>query len=296
MSTNTDKITIPALRAMKRDGRKISCLTAYDYPTARLLDRVGIELILVGDSAAMCVLGHDSTLTITMDEMVTLCAAVSRGADNAFVVGDLPFMSYQPSDRDAVLNAGRLMAEGAVDAVKLEGGERMADRVSAITDAGIPCVGHVGLTPQSYTQLGGYRSQGRTAESALQLVRDAEALEAAGAFLLVVEAVPEEIGAEITRRLSIPVLSVGGGPSCDGQLVTLHDMLGLFDAFTPRFVRRYAEVGEVMLDAFARYRADVRTGNFPGPEHQYPISEDELKVFHDALAASGDRSKPSEDG
>lgn len=286
MSTKAQKVTIPTLRGMKRDGEKISCLTAYDYPTARLLDRVGIDLILVGDSAAMCVLGHESTLTITVDEMVTLCAAVSRGAERAFVVGDLPFMSYQPSDRDAVLNAGRLMAEGAVDAVKLEGGERMAARVSAITDAGVPVVGHVGLTPQSYTQLGGYRSQGRTAESALQLVRDAEALERAGAFLLVAEAVPAEVGTEITERLSIPVLSVGAGASCDGQLVTLHDMLGLFDAFTPRFVRRYAEVGDVMSDAFTRYRDDVRSGAFPGPEHQYPISDEELEAFRSGLAGA----------
>ncbi len=281
------KITIPTLLEMKAKGEKISFLTAYDYPTARLEDEAGIEMILVGDSAAMCLLGHETTLTITMDEMVTLSRAVTRGAEHAFVVGDLPYMSYQPSDRDAVINAGRLLSEGAVDAVKLEGGRRMAGRVRAITDAGIPVMGHIGLTPQSHTQIGGYRSQGRSADAALALVGDALALEEAGAFALLVEAVPAEVAEVITKRLTIPVLSIGAGNACDGQLLIVHDLLGLFEAFTPRFVRRYANVAEVMRTAFTEYRDEVRGGHFPGPEHQYPIKGDELALFHAAVEAEG---------
>lgn len=277
------KITIPRLFGMKERGEKITFLTAYDYPTARLQDQAGVEMILVGDSAAMCVLGHETTLAITMDEMVTLSRAVTRGVRSAFVVGDLPYMSYQPSDRDAVVNAGRLLSEGHVDAVKLEGGARMADRVTAITDAGIPVMGHIGLTPQSHTQIGGFRAQGRSADSAIRLVRDAEALERAGAFSLLVEAVPAEVAEIIARRTTIPVLSIGAGPACDGQLLIVHDMLGLFEAFTPRFVRRYANLSEVMAGAFASYRDDVRSGRFPGPEHQYPITADELGALHAEL-------------
>ena len=279
------KVTIPHLQKMKAKGEKISFLTAYDYPTARLEDEAGIDMILVGDSAAMCMLGHDTTLAITMSEMVTLSGAVTRGSKTAFVVGDLPFMSYQPSDRDAVVNAGLLMSEGGVDAVKLEGGTRVVDRVSAVTNAGIPVMGHIGLTPQSYTQLGGYRSQGRSADAALRLVEDAEALEAAGAFSLLIEAVPEEVAGLIAQRLSIPVLSIGAGGGCDGQLLIVHDLLGLFEAFTPRFVRRYANLSDVMLKAFTQYRDEVKAGDFPGPEHQYPISVDELEALRSGLEA-----------
>lgn len=280
------KVTIPHLFGMKERGEKISFLTAYDYPTARLQDEAGIEMILVGDSAAMCVLGHDTTLSITMDEMVTLSRAVTRGARHAFVVGDMPYMSYQPSDREAIVNAGRLLAEGAVDAVKLEGGARMADRIRAITDAGIPVMGHIGLTPQSYTQLGGFRSQGRNLESALQLVRDAEAVQEAGAFSVLVEAVPQEVAEAIVDRLDIPVLSIGAGSACDGQLLIAHDILGLFDAFTPRFVRRYTNLGAVMLEAFAEYRQEVRSGDFPAPEHQYSIPREELEAFRAEVATA----------
>ncbi|MEM7414315.1 MAG: 3-methyl-2-oxobutanoate hydroxymethyltransferase [Gemmatimonadota bacterium] len=279
MSEQRRKITIPHLLGMKERGEKISFLTAYDFPTARLEDEAGIEMILVGDSAAMCMLGHDTTLTITMNEMVTFSRAVTRGARYAFVVGDMPYMSYQPSDRDAVLNAGRLLSDGAVDAVKLEGGERMAPRVRAITEAGIPVMGHIGLTPQAHTQLGGFRSQGRTTDSALQLIRDAVAVEEAGAFSILVEAVPQEIAAAIRERLSIPVLSIGAGGDCDGQLLIVHDLLGLFEAFTPRFVRRYANLSQEMTAAFTRYRDEVRSGHFPGPEHQYPIPAGELEDF-----------------
>ena len=286
MADKRRKVTVLDLLEMKRCGRKISFLTAYDYPTARLEDEAGIEMILVGDSAAMCMLGHETTLTITMEEMVTFSAAVARGAKHAFVVGDLPYMSYQPSDRDAVINAGRLMASGGVDAVKLEGGRRMTGRVAAIAEAGIPVMGHIGLTPQSYTQQGGFRAQGRSAEAAIELVRDAEALEAAGAFALLVEAVPPEVGEVITRRLSIPVLSIGAGSGCDGQLLIVHDLLGLFAAFTPKFVRRYADLSGALVDAFTRYREDVVSQEFPGPEHTYPISGVELDRFHSMLEAS----------
>lgn len=279
MGSKRRKVTIPELQRMKERGEKISFLTAYDYPTARLEDEAGIEMILVGDSAAMCMLGHDTTLPITMDEMVTFCRAVTRGARYAFVVGDLPFMSYQPSDRDAVVNAGRLLAEGGADAVKLEGGRRILDRVRAISDAGIAVMGHIGLTPQSQSQLGGFRSQGRRADAALELLRDAADIEEAGAFALLIEAVPAEVGEAITQRLSIPVLSIGAGSGCDGQLLIVHDMLGLFDAFQPRFVRRYAQVGTVMTEAFCAYREDVKTGRFPEPRHQYPIPDEELASF-----------------
>ena len=285
MSDGRRKITIPELHAMKARGEKITFLTAYDYQTARLQDEAGIEMILVGDSAAMCVLGHTTTLAITMEEMITFSRAVARGSRYAFVVGDLPYMSYQPSNRDAVLNAGALMSRAGVDAVKLEGGERMVDRIAAISDAGVPVMGHIGLTPQSYTQLGGFKSQGRTAENALELVRDAQAVERAGAFAILVEAVPDEVAAAITKCLSIPVLSIGAGGACDGQLLIVHDLLGLFDAFTPRFVRRYADVSGVMSTAFEEFRSEVRAGQFPGPEHRYPISARELERFRAMMGA-----------
>lgn len=287
MSERRRKTTLHTLRRMKEQGEKITFLTAYDYPTARLEDEAGIDMILVGDSAAMCMLGHETTLTVTMDEMITFSRAVTRGSRYAFVVGDLPYMSYQTSDRDAIANAGRMMSAGGVDAVKLEGGRRMVDRVAAISDAGIPVMGHIGLTPQAHTQLGGFRSQGRDAASALALVRDAEALEEAGACSLLVEAVPAEVGEVITRRLSIPVLSIGAGAACDGQLLIVHDLLGLFDAFTPKFVRRYANVAEVASSAFACYREDVRAGRFPGSEHQYPMPDEELASFRGELEELG---------
>ena len=283
MSEKQQKITIPHINEMKRKGEKISFLTAYDYPTALLEDRAGIEMILVGDSAAMCLLGHETTLPITMDEMITLSSAVTRATQHAFVIGDMPYMSYQPSDQVAVQNAGRFMSEAGVDAVKLEGGVRMADRVAAITDGGIPVMGHIGLTPQSYTQQGGLRSQGKDVESALQLIRDAEAIEEAGAFAILIEAVPAEVAELIKERVSIPVLSIGAGGACDGQLLIVHDILGLFEAFTPRFVRRYANLSEIMSEAFTSYRDEVRSGDFPGHEHQYPISEEELEALRSSL-------------
>jgi 3-methyl-2-oxobutanoate hydroxymethyltransferase len=272
---------------MRRKGEKISFLTAYDYPTALLEDRAGIELILVGDSAAMCLLGHETTLQITMDEMITLASAVTRAALCAFVIGDMPYMSYQPSNQEAVRNAGRFMSEARVDAVKLEGGVRMVDRIAAITGAGIPVMGHIGLTPQSSSQMGGLRSQGRDMESALRLIRDAEAIEEAGAFALLIEAVPAEVGEMITKQAGIPVLSIGAGGACDGQLLIVHDILGLFEAFTPRFVRRYANLSATMSEAFSAYRNEVRSGAFPGPEHQYPIPPEELEALRSGLEWKG---------
>lgn len=273
------KVTIPTLQAMKRAGEKITFLTAYDYPTARLQDRAGIEMILVGDSAAMCMLGHPTTLPVTMDQMITFTAAVTRAVERALVVGDMPFGSYQVSPSEAVRNASRFMAEGGAEAVKLEGGVRQVPAARAIVAAGIPVMGHIGLTPQAASQLGGYRSQGRDAETALRLLEDAEALQEAGAFAILLEAMPAEVGGRITEHLRIPVLSIGAGPHCDGQLLIVHDILGLFEAFTPRFVKRYAEVGKVMEEAFRSYLADVKDGTFPAAEHQYPLPEEERIRF-----------------
>jgi 3-methyl-2-oxobutanoate hydroxymethyltransferase len=270
--TGRPKVTLNTLREMKARQEPITWLTAYDYPTARVMDQVGIDMILVGDSLGMTVLGHESTLPVTMDQMVTFTAAVSRAVGSTFVVGDMPFLSYQADVADAIRNAGRLMAEGGADAVKLEGGARMAPAVEAITAAGIPVIGHIGLTPQSASQLGGYRAQGRTEEAAKRLADDAEALERAGAVALLVECVPPETTALIVDRVDMLVLGLGSGPACDGQLLIVHDMLGLFDRFTPKFVKRYAELGAAMREAFAEYQGDVKHGRFPGPEHAYSMS------------------------
>ena len=270
---NTNKVTLTTLRTMKEQGEPISWLTAYDYPTAQLMDAAGIDMLLVGDSLGMTVLGFETTLPVTMDHMVTFTAAVSRGAERAFVVGDMPFLSYQAEPSEAVRNAGRLMAEGSADAVKLEGGERMAGAIAAITDAGIPVLGHIGLTPQSASQLGGYRAQGRTGEAAAALARDARAIEDAGAVALLVECVPPAAAHEILDAVSIPVLGLGSGVECDGQLLIVHDMLGLFDRFTPKFVKRYADVGDAMRAAFESYGAEVKSRSFPSDEHAYTMSE-----------------------
>jgi 3-methyl-2-oxobutanoate hydroxymethyltransferase len=270
---NKDKVTLSTLRAMKEQGEPITWLTAYDHPTASVMDAAGIDMILVGDSLGMTVLGFDSTLPVTMDHMVTFTAAVSRGAERAFVVGDMPFLSYQADDADAVRNAGRLMSEGAADAVKLEGGERMAGPIRAITDAGIPVLGHIGLTPQSASQLGGYRAQGRTQEAAEELARDARAIEEAGAVGLLVECVPPAAARQVLDAVDIPVLGLGSGLECDGQLLIVHDMLGLFDRFVPKFVKRYAELGDGMRTAFETYAAEVKAREFPAEEHFYTMSD-----------------------
>jgi 3-methyl-2-oxobutanoate hydroxymethyltransferase len=268
---NQSKVTLTTLREMKERGEPITWLTAYDYPMARVMDSAGIDMILVGDSLGMTVLGFETTLPVTMEHMVTFTAAVSRGAERAFVVGDLPFLSYQAEPAEAVRNAGRLMAEGTADAVKLEGGARMAGAISAITDAGIPVFGHIGLTPQSAAQLGGYRAQGRTDEAAAELARDARAIEAAGAVALLVECVPPAAARKILDSVEIPVLGLGSGVECDGQLLIVHDMLGLFDRFTPKFVKRYADLGDAMRAAFEAYGAEVKARSFPSEEHAYAM-------------------------
>ncbi|MGH7468170.1 MAG: 3-methyl-2-oxobutanoate hydroxymethyltransferase [Longimicrobiales bacterium] len=263
------KVTTATLRTLKARGEKAVFLTAYDFPTATFADRAGADLLLVGDSAANTMLGLHSTVEIGMSEMLVFAAAVARAARRAFVIGDLPFLSYQPSDESAILNAGAFITKGC-DAVKCEGGQRVAQRVRAMSDAGIAVMGHLGLTPQNVGQLGGYRVQGRTRAAAERIRDDAIALEEAGAFALLLEAIPPDAAAYIREGVSVPVYGIGAGPHLDGQLVISHDLLGCFVGdIAPRFVRRYAEVGHVIEAAFRDYAADVRAGRFPGPEHWY---------------------------
>lgn len=269
------KTTILTLHEKKAAGEPITMVTAYDYPSALAADRAGLDSILVGDSLGMVVLGYDSTVPVTMEEMLHHCRAVRRGAQYAFLIGDLPFMSYQADRAEAVRNAGRLVKEGGMDAVKLEGGRAMADTVAAITAAGITVVGHIGLTPQSAASLGGYRVQGKTAADARRLLADAEALQAAGVALLVLEMVPARVAGWISRRLRIPTIGIGAGAGCDGQVLVLHDLVGLFDRFTPRFAKRYANLFGEMEQALAAYRADVLGRRFPAPEHTFPLDDAE---------------------
>ncbi len=265
------KITIAALEALRSAGTSAVFVTAYDYPTAVFAERAAVDMILIGDSAAMTMLGLRNTLGITLDEMLVFTRAVCRGATRAFIVGDLPFLTYQVSDAEAVRSAGAFIAAGC-DAVKCEGGARVARRVRAMTDAGIAVMGHLGLTPQSLAQLSGYRVQGKTLSAVDRLVEDALALQEAGAFSVLLEALPAEASAYVRERLSMLVYGIGAGPHVDGQLVISHDMLGNFVGdVRPRFVRRYAEVGTSIENAFREYAADVRARRFPGPEHLYPI-------------------------
>ncbi len=270
-----EKITVTKLHEMKRKGEKIAYLTAYDYPTAALEDEAGIDMILIGDSGGMTTLGYPTTLPVTMDEMMMFTGSVCRAVKYAFIVGDMPYMSYQVCVTDAIRNAGRFIAEGC-DSIKLEGGARVCDTVHAIVKAGIPVMGHIGLTPQSYTQLGGFKVQGRTADTANQLVADAKALEEAGVFSILVECVPAKVGKLITESISVPTLGLGAGADCDGQIVIVHDILSLFGGFRPKFVKVYANVGEIMVNAFKNYVKDVKSGEFPKPEHFYKISKEEL--------------------
>jgi 3-methyl-2-oxobutanoate hydroxymethyltransferase len=269
------KITLTTLNEMRARKEPVSWLTAYDYPTALLMDRAGVEMILVGDSAGMTVLGLETTLPVTMDQMITFTAAVCRAVEYAFVIGDMPYMSYQVSPSEAIRNAGRFMAECGTDAVKLEGGERVAPIVEAITNAGIPTFAHIGLTPQSYTQLGGYKAQGRTAEAGGRLIEDARILEEAGACAILLECVPAEVAAIITERAEVPIYGLGCGTDVDGQLMIVHDMLGLFERFVPKFVKRYANLSPILLEAFSGYREEVKAKAFPQPEHFYSMVEGE---------------------
>ena len=273
------KVTILDLQAKKERGEPITMLTAYDYPTALLVDRAGIDVILVGDSLAMVVLGHDNTLAVTMDEMIHHCKAVSKGARSPFLVGDMPFMSYQISKTEAVANAGRFLKEGGMDAVKLEGGQEMVSTVKAIIEAGIPVMGHIGLTPQSISKLGGYRVQGRDIEAAHKLLADAAALEEAGCFSIVLEAIPDRLAKLITGRASIPTIGIGAGPNCDGQVLVIHDLIGLFDRFTPKFVKKYTNINARILKALQEFREEVKSGAFPTAEHSYSISDEVFEAL-----------------
>ena len=281
------KVTTATLRALRSRGEPAVFLTAYDYPTAVFADRAGVDMLLVGDSAAMTMLGHPSTVRISMPEMLTFAGAVCRGSRRAFVVGDLPFLSYQTSDRDAIRNAGAFVAVGC-DAVKCEGGARVARRVRAMTDAGIAVMGHLGLTPQSLGQLGGYRIQGKTRAAVELLLADALALQEAGAFALLLEAVPAAASRYLRERLDLLVYGIGAGPGLDGQLVISHDILGNFVGdIHPRFVRRYADLDAVITTAIRDYADDVRAGRFPGPEHCYPIDADEARNITSGAISTG---------
>ena len=278
------KLPLPELLEMKRAGDKIVMVTAYDAPGARLADAAGIDLILVGDTAAMVVLGHDSTVPVTMDEMLFLTRSVVRTAERPLVIGDLPFGSYEASDEEAVHNATRYVKEGGADVVKLEGAGPSLSRVRAITGAGIGVMGHIGLTPQSATVLGGFKAQGRTAEQARRLYEDALALEAAGCFAVVLEAVPAAVAARITEDLRVPTIGIGAGAGCDGQVLVYHDLLGLYEGRAPRFVKRYADLATEIRGALERYASDVRSGRFPEEQHTYSIPDEELAEFESALA------------
>jgi 3-methyl-2-oxobutanoate hydroxymethyltransferase len=263
------KITAPAIVALKRKGEPITVVTAYDFPTARFADQAGVEILLVGDSVGTVVLGYDSTLPVTMADMLHHTRAVSRAKPSAMVIGDMPFMSYQASTEQAVLNAGRMIQEGGADAIKLEGGARVADAVKRIGEAGIPVMGHLGLTPQSVLAFGGYKVQARGEADQERLLADARTLEAAGCFALVLEGIPAKLGALVSRELHIPTIGIGAGVQCDGQVLVTHDLLGLYLGHTPKFVRRYAELGDATRDAFARYVADVKSRAFPSDAESY---------------------------
>jgi len=268
---------------MKRRGQPIVMVTAYDHPSGSVANAAGVDLVLVGDSAATVMLGYDSTVPVSMDEMVMLTRATTRGATRPLVVADLPFMSYQTDDRDAILAAGRMVKEGGADAVKVEGAGTTLQRIAAITGAGMPVMGHLGLTPQTATVLGGYKAQGRNALSALALVRDASAIEAAGAFALVLECVPPTVARAISERLTIPTIGIGAGSGTDGQVLVYHDLLGLGEVKPPRVVEQYADLRSAAIEGVRRYAADVRDRSFPAARHEYTMPVDEAEAFADAL-------------
>jgi len=279
------KLPLTDLAEMKKRGERIVMVTAYDFPSGRLADAAGIDLVLVGDSAAMTVLGHDSTVPATMEDMLLLARAAARGALRPLVVADMPFGSFQVSDEEAVRNAVRFVKEAGADAVKVEGAGPTLSRVLALTGAGIPVMGHIGLTPQSATMLGGYKAQGRTASKARELLDDALALEAAGCFSLVLECVPAPVAERITQALAVPTIGIGSGAGCDGQVLVFHDLLGLYEGRAPRFVKRYADLAAEIRVALERYAADVRAGVFPEDAHTYAIAENELTRFEADLAS-----------
>jgi 3-methyl-2-oxobutanoate hydroxymethyltransferase len=268
-SSEPKKINVKTLRRFKKEGRKITFLTAYDFPTAKILDGVGVDCILIGDSAATVVYGHPTTLPITMDQMIVLCQAVARGSKRALLIGDMPFLSYQPSVAEAITNAGRFLKEGSVEAVKLEGGLEMVDLIHKMVDSGIPVMGHIGLTPQSVNKFGGYKIMGKTDRQREYMLKSAKALEEAGAFAMILESIVPEVAKEISESIKIPTIGIGAGVHCDGQVLVISDMLGLFEEFRPKFVRQYAQMAKTMRDAVGKYCEDVRGGKFPGPDESY---------------------------
>jgi 3-methyl-2-oxobutanoate hydroxymethyltransferase len=280
------KLSLLELAELKRARQPIVMVTAYDYPSGRIAEEAGVDLVLVGDSAAMTVLGHASTVPATMDEMLMLTAAVTRACRRALVVADLPFLSYQVSDEDAVRNAGRFLKEARADAVKLEGAGPMLGRIATLASVGIPVMGHLGLTPQTATSLGGWKAQGRSAAAASRLLDDALEVERAGAFALVLECVPGPVAERISERLAIPTIGIGAGAGCDGQVLVYHDLLGLYEGRTPRFVKRYADLHGAALEAVRSYADDVRARAFPAAEHGYAIADDELAAFERSAQSS----------
>lgn len=277
------KVTIHTLMEKKKNKQLITWLTAYDYPTAQLEEKAGIDIILVGDSIGMTTFGFDSTLPVTMDLIIPHTQAVRKGAPNAFLIGDMPYMTYQISIQEAVRNAGRFMAECGCDAIKLEGGREILDTVKALIKATIPVVGHLGLTPQSIAMFGGFKVQGRDAATALRIIEDAKAQEEAGVFMILLEGIPPEVGKIITERAQIPIIGIGAGPYTDGQCLIVHDMLGMFEAFTPKFVKKYANIGEQIVKALEAFKEDVHKGGFPGPEHCYKMPEAEVQKLKEML-------------
>jgi 3-methyl-2-oxobutanoate hydroxymethyltransferase len=280
------KVTIPYLHAKKQHGEPITMLTAYDYPGAQVVDEAGVDLILVGDSLGMVVLGYESTVPVSMDEMLIHTAAVKRGTRYAHIVGDMPFLSYQVDVKEAVRNAGRFLKEGGADSVKLEGGAEMAPSVKAIVDAGIAVMGHIGLTPQSVSKLGGYRVQGKSRSAAHKLLDDALALQAAGAYAIVLETTPDRVSEFVSKQLSIPTIGIGAGAGCDGQVLVFHDMLGYFDRFSPRHNKRYANIRAIIVDAIKHYASEVQSRAFPTADNSFAVDDAEFEAFVNEVAPS----------
>jgi 3-methyl-2-oxobutanoate hydroxymethyltransferase len=279
----TKKLTVPDLVAMKRDGKRITMMTAYDAAFARLVDRAGIDVLLVGDSAGMVMLGYANTVPVTMDDMIRMAASVSRGATHPVLVGDMPFGSYQTGTQDALRNAARFLKEAGMDAVKIEGGHETVETVRALVENGISVMAHVGLTPQRVAQLGGFKTQARSARAARRLIEDAVALEDAGAFSIVLESIPSAVAQMVTERLSIPTIGIGAGPDCDGQVLVLHDVLGLYGDFKPKFAKRYADIGAQVETALRAFDAEVRGGVFPDAEHSFTMKDSELDALRQGL-------------
>lgn len=270
------KVTTVGLKEMKKRGEKITVLTSYDYSTARALDKVGIDVLLVGDSLGMVLLGYDSTIPVTMEDMIIHTKAVSRGTKNALIVADMPFMSYHVSESESVRNAGRFLQEAGANAVKLEGGREIANKIQAINAAGIPVMGHIGLTPQSVNKLGGYKVQGKDEATARLILNNALALQDAGVFAIVLECVPAPLAKKVTERLEVPTIGIGAGPSCDGQVLVIHDLLGLYPDAAPKFAKRYASLYTLIEEAVGAYKTEVKEGIFPGPEHSFGMDENEI--------------------